>query len=99
MQTTVSDVVQTSTGAATGLVTDATWASRVCLQAKKVTGANTGNVFIGISTVNKTTRQIIELTPGDYWEPPIEPGKVINLADLNIASATSGDGVVGLYWQ
>ena len=86
-------------GTAVALIGAETHVTEVHLMAKKVGGANTGNVFIGVSTVDKTTRQIIELQPGDYWEPPIEPGKQINLADLYIDAATTADGVVGVYWQ
>lgn len=71
----------------------------VLLQAKAVTGDNTGNVFIGKSGVDKTTRQIVKLAAGDVWEPEIPRGEYLDLSELYIDAATAADGVTGIAFQ
>jgi hypothetical protein len=74
---------------------------RFWLMAKKVTGVNAGNVFVGDSTVDYVTAQQLLLAPGTYWEPPWpDHGRVdtfLDLANVYIDAATAGDGVVGGY--
>jgi copper(I)-binding protein len=67
------------------------------LRAAKVGGANTGKVYVGISTVDQSTRQIVELDKGVTFQFPIPDGATINLADVYVDAATNADGVVGLY--
>ncbi len=59
------------------------------LQAKKVDGNNTGNVFVGDSTLDQGVKEGIELAPGGSMS--IEN---LNLKDLYIDADTAGDGVV-----
>lgn len=96
----IRDVAKTVTVASTAeaLVSSTTYARGVCLQARKVAGSNTGNVFIGISSLDQGVREMLELEPGDYWEPPGPPGSKINLADIYIDADNAADGVVGLYF-
>jgi len=74
-----------------------TWFRKFAIVAAKVTGANTGNVYIGPSDVDKTNFQYITLAPGDYWEFESPFGTVLDLSSFWIDAATSGDGITGFY--
>ena len=88
----------TATGTAERLVAVRnTWFRKFAIVAKKVTGANTGNVYIGPSGVNKTNFQYVVLEPGDYWEFESPGGTVLDLSSFWIDAATSGDGITGFY--
>lgn len=67
------------------------------IMAKKVAGDNTGNVFIGDSTLDQGVKEGIELAPGDFLEFPLHDTKVIDLTDVYVDADTSGDGVVFIY--
>ncbi len=94
-------LTKTVTTAGTGvpLVAAPTLARSFWLTAKKATGVNTGAVYIGTSTVDKTTDQQTVLEPNDYllssqWIPS---DVVIDLANICIDSDNNGDGVTGGY--
>ena len=89
----------TTAGTAEHLVASPLHAEALCLQAKRATTDNTGNVHIGLSDLDAGVIEYIELAPGDYWEPPIPEGRDINLYDLWIDADTSGDGVTGFYFK
>jgi len=88
----------TATGTAEQLVsTRNTWFRKFAIVAAKVTGANTGNVYIGPAGVDKTNFQYITLNPGDYWEFESPGGTVLDLSSFWIDAATNGDGITGFY--
>ena len=95
----MSDIVKTvaSNGTAEALATNGQ-AKMLILEAKKVGGDNTGKVYLGISNVDKTSRQIIELAAGDRITLTAPKGDKFDLTDFWLDAATNGDGVVGLYW-
>ena len=72
-------------------------ARKIVLQAKKVGGDNTGNVFIGPAGLDQGVLEYVELRPGDYWEFEVNKGEPFLLSDLYLDADTSGDGVVGFY--
>jgi len=67
------------------------------VMAKKITGANSGKIYLGMSTVNASSHQIIELSANDYFEWPVVSGAVIDLANIYIDASVNDDGVVGFY--
>ena len=83
-------------GTAVALAPDNTEVVYLLLQAKKVDGDNAGNVFLGTSGVDKTTRQIVEMASGDVWEPIIPRGRTLDLNNLYIDAANADDGVTGI---
>jgi len=93
-------VTKATTTAGTGvkLVAAETFARKVVLMAKRADAANTGIVYIGTSTVDKTTPQQIALAPGDSITIDPGPGCKVDLATIYIDSATSTDGVTGYYF-
>ena len=98
------DVVWTSkvvaaTGTGVAIVAVQTWARALWIVAAKVTGANTGAVYIGDSTVDKTSLQYLSLSPGDYWEMPIPEGTKVDLNTLYVDAATNGDSILIGYIQ
>jgi len=96
--TLVTKEVATS-GTGLPLVASETFARKVVLMAKKATGANTGLVYIGTSTVDATSPQQIALAPGDSIT--IDPGLgcKVDLATIYVdCAAGNTDGVTGWYW-
>jgi len=85
--------VVAAAGTAVQLVSVPTRASALWTEGKKVVGSNTGSVYIGDDTVDKTTAQFRELATGEYWEVPLG-GAVIDLMDIWVDAATTADGVV-----
>lgn len=97
--TAFSKVVTTS-GTGVALASASTVVRGLVIQAKKVGGTNTGDVYVGDSTVDKTSIQILTLSNSSVPLTILAPGRdSIDLADVYIDAATSADGVVGLYWQ
>jgi len=97
---TIGSLVQTVPTPGTAVALSATdlWVTSLVIQAKKVGAANTGNIFVGDSTVDKTTKQLVTLANNSSaWEFPIPAGAAVNLADIYIDAATADDGVVGAY--
>ena len=94
---TIGEIARTvaAAGTAVPLHIDRTPISGLHLMAKTITGANTGNVYIGLSTVDKASRQIWKLEPDDAWEPLF--ARAIDLNDLWIDADNAGDGVTGFY--
>jgi len=84
-------------GVAEPLVAVQTFASRFLLTAKKATGANTGNVYLGDSTVNRTSNQQTLLSAGDAIGLDSPLGTKFDLAQLYLDAATAGDGLTGMY--
>ena len=96
--TLVTKEVATS-GTGVPLVASETFARKVILMAKKATGANTGLVYIGTSTVDATTPQQIALAPGDSITIDPGPGCKVDLATIYIdCAAANTDGVTGWYF-
>jgi len=96
----IAALTKTVTTAGTGerfVSTPNTWFRKFAITAAKVTGANTGNVYIGPAGVDKTNFQYITLNPGDYWEFESPGGTVLDLSSFWIDAATSGDGITGFY--
>lgn len=76
-----------------------TLATRVFIQAKLVDGDNTGNVFIGpTSLVAGTAEKGIELIPGAFLELQTNEGELLDLNEIYVEADTAGDGVVGFYY-
>ena len=67
------------------------------LIAKKVGGSNAGSVFIGSSTVDRTTEQQVELLPGQPYEFRAMDGVKLDLNELFVDAANAGDGVTGFF--
>lgn len=76
---------------------DATYFSAMILEARKSTGVNTGNVYVGTSSVDKATAQQLVLTPGDNISVEAPEGKKLDLNDFYIDADTADDGVTGWY--
>ena len=77
----------TSAGTAVALASDGLYGS-LMVRAKY---ANTGNIFIGGSDVASSTNE--GLAAGDSILINPRPGKAIQLTDIYIDSAVSGEGV------
>ncbi len=86
-----------TSGTQAALVASQTFCRSVTLQAKKVTGANAGNIFIGMAAVSVGDAEVFELTPGQPITIDGGPGTKIDLNTIFIDVDTTGDGVVGLY--
>ena len=82
---------------AEALVGSETFAREVHLQAKKVAGDNTGNVFVGLSDLDQAAAELFELTPGQPMSIVMPPGTMVNVADIYVDADTADDGVVGWY--
>lgn len=97
MASTIQQLTQTvaTSGTAVQLSTIPLPVAAFWLMAKKVAGSNTGNVFIGLSDVDKATKQILQLSPGDYWEPIMR--RPVDLSEVYMDADNNGDGVVVLY--
>lgn len=68
--------------------------------AKKAAGVNTGNVYVGTSSVDKSTDQQRVLAPGDYWEIPLSGSDhYIDLSELYVDADTNDDGVFVHYFE
>jgi len=82
---------------AEALVASETFARELYLQAKKAAGDNTGNVFIGLSTLDQGVAELFELAPGDTYRLPMPAGTKVDLNDIYIDADNANDGVVGWY--
>ena len=78
------------------LVAVETFATRLVLQAGKITGANTAVISIG-GNIAYTTDLQIQLVPGDTYVVQAQPGAKFDLASMYISGATEADGVRGNY--
>ena len=87
----------TAAGTALAFFTTETTVRKFWLVAKKVGGANAGNVYIGDSTVDRTTSQQLVLAPGDYWELDTPQHSSIDLSTLYVDADNAADGVTGGY--
>jgi hypothetical protein len=67
------------------------------VEARKVGGANAGNVYIGTSAVDKTTSQQIVLQPGDKYEFTAPAGYSTDLDAWYIDADNNDDGITGFY--
>jgi len=94
--TALAKVVATA-GTGVPLVASETFTRKVWLSAGKVGGANTGIVYLGTSTVDKTTDQQMPLAPGDVIVVEMPPGTKLDLATMYVDAATSSDAVTGWY--
>ncbi len=101
MTETMTSKVVTTAGTAVALSAVDLWVDILEMQAKKVGGDNTGNIFRGDSTLDQGVKEGIELIPGAVWnwEGNRNPEQTINLAAVFIDGDVSGDGVVFSYWQ
>jgi hypothetical protein len=87
-----------SAGTGEALVATPVYACKLWLMARKSSGANAGNVYIGLSAAHaKDSAMMLELRPGDYWEMPIPDGAKIDLNTIFLDAVTANDGVVGGY--
>lgn len=89
--------VVAASGVAESFVADPVPVNYMAIQAKKATGANTGAVFIGTATVNKTSSQQIKLNPDDKYVMELPVGATIDLKTLFIDADNTGDGITGFY--
>lgn len=87
----------TASGTAEPFVDNPVPVNYFAIMAKKATGANTGSVFIGTSTVNKTTSQQIKLNPDDKYVMELPVGVTIDLKTFFIDADNNDDGVTGYY--
>ena len=79
------------------LVASETFVRAFYLQAKKVAGDNTGNVFVGLSALDQGVAEQFELTPGATFEITMPAGTKLDLNDVYIDADTAADGVIGWY--
>jgi hypothetical protein len=84
-------------GTAEKLVAASTLATYLIVTAKKAAANNAGNVFIGASTLDQSTREGVELFPGDTYERVARPGECFDLAGMYLDADTAADGVAGYY--
>lgn len=84
-------------GTAEKLVANATLATYLIVTAKRTAADNTGNVFIGASTLDKGAKEGIELLPGDWYERTARPGEAFDLSQMYIDADNATDGVAGFY--
>ena len=82
---------------AEALVGSETFAREVHLQAKKVAGDNTGNVFVGLSDLDQAAAELFELTPGQSMSIVMPPGTMVDVNNIYVDADTADDGVVGWY--
>ena len=87
----------TTPSAAVALSTTDLWVSAAIVFAKKTAGDNTGNVFIGDSTLDQADTEGPELAPGESIPLPIRDGQRMNLKDVYIDADNTADGVVVFY--
>lgn len=85
-------------GTAVPIVVASTYARVLELQARLVAGDNTGNIFFGLSDLDKGVAELFELTPGDSIRIAVEKGERIDLANYYIDADNNSDGVVGWYY-
>ena len=83
-------------GTAEVITATATYAQSAFFVAKKEGAVNVGNVYLGTSTVDKTSYQMIVLEPGDTFNMPINGG-LLDLNTVYVDAANNDDGVVCLY--
>ena len=69
----------------------------VLLCATRVDAANTSNVNIGTSAVDKATSFQVVLPPGAIWEYRAPTGYYLDLNELFVDATTATDGVTGWY--
>jgi len=75
-------------------------ARSILILARKVTGANTGNIYVGDKTVEKTANQGIVLANNSSpLEIPVPDGCALDLSTIWIDAATSADGVIVFYTE
>lgn len=86
-----------ASGTAVPLTATETFATYLVVTAKKVGGANTGNVYVGTSAVHKTTSQQNYLEPGDPWVLTAPEGQKIDLNEVYIDADNNDDGITGWY--
>ncbi len=82
---------------AEALAAGGTEVRKLMLQAKKVTGDNTGNVHIGLAALDQGAAEMFELTPGATFELDMPAGCMVDLNDIYIDADTADDGVIGWY--
>lgn len=93
------NVAQTVAAPGTGVAigaggTNATW---FILTAQKVTGANTGDVYVGTSSVDRMTNRQIVLAPGESFDHNAAAGTNTDLNDWYVDADNAGDGVTCVY--
>ena len=86
-----------ASGVAESFVDDPVPVNYMAIMAKKATGANTGAIFIGTSTVNKTSSQQIKLNPDDRYVMELPVGVTIDLKTFYIDADNTDDGITGFY--
>ena len=77
--------------------TTATMVRQLTVCAKRAAADNTGNIFIGDSTLDQGVKEGIELAPGEKWEFPVPQGQWMDLSDVFIDADNADDGVVYVY--
>ena len=85
-------------GTAVALASSDTYAKRVVIQAGRANGDNTGDIYLGDSSVDKDNNKCLVMSPGDVFVLPMGKDDQINLNHLYIDADNSGDGVRVLYW-
>lgn len=93
----VFDRTVAAAGTAVTLATTTVEAQAVLIVAAKAAGANTGNVYLGNSSVDKTSPQQFTLEPGDSLTLPIGGDQFVNLYELYLDAANNDDGVYVMY--
>jgi len=83
-----------SPGTAVALSSSAMSVRSALILAKKESGANTGTVYVGDSSVDRSVKQEVALTPGDSIRWPIPDDATLDMATLHIDGDNAGDGVV-----
>jgi len=79
-------------GTAVQLSTTDLWVTKLAFQPGKVTGANTGNVYLGGSDVDKTSNRCIQIANSVALTEFPTSGS-LNLAELYVDADTAADGL------
>ena len=83
-------------GTAVQLAVENTFVRWAWIKAKKVGGDNVGTVYVGPSSVDKTSHQFNDMGKGAYWEIWMG-GVAFDLGDWWMDADNADDGVVGTY--
>ncbi len=69
------------------------------IQAKKVTGDNTGNIVVGTSATVRGSAEQIEVTPGAVFSPPLVAGVKIDINKWFMDADNAGDTIIIHYLE
>ena len=82
---------------AEALAADTTYATYVELTARKAAGANTGDVYVGVTGLDQGSLEYHPLSAGERWYMTCPAGVHIDLNDIYVDAINADDGVIGWY--